>query len=99
MTVSINEESNSIIIDISGVIKGVADSQRLKDAIESIGGKGLPIRLIIRDSFAISSTIIGYLRKKIKLDGLNLSIKVGDNRLYELFEDLMLIDVFNVSKL
>lgn len=99
MTVSINEEYNDIIITVTGVIKGLTDSQRLKDAIESVSAKNKPIIINVMDSFAITSTIIGYLRKKIALDKQIISIKAKDERLYELFEELKLLEIFNVSKL
>lgn len=98
MTVSINEEYENINVTIDGVIKGLTDSQRFKDAIESVSAKNKPIVINIKDSFAITSTIIGYLRKKISLDKQSISIKAHDERLYELFEELRLLEIFNVSR-
>lgn len=99
MTISINETGEKTVINIDGLIKGVTDSQRLKDAIESIQNKQKQLEINIHDSFALNSTIIGYLRKKIGIDGLNIAVRVKDERLYELLDELQLIDIFNVSKL
>lgn len=99
MTININEDGEKIVMDVMGLIKGVTDSQRLKDAIESIQNKRKYIEINIHESFAVNSTIVGYLRKKIKIDGLSISVRVKDERLYELFDELKLLDIFNVSRL
>jgi len=98
MTISINEAGEKTVINIDGIIKGVTDSQKLKDAIESIQDRSKHIEIKINESFALNSTIIGYLRKKIKIDNLNISILVKDERLYELFDELKLVDIFSVKK-
>lgn len=99
MEISINEASSKITIDIDGVIKGVTDSQRFKDAIESIQAQNKPVEININESFAITSTIIGYLRKKIQIDKLQITLNVKDDRLYELLEELMLAEIFNAKKI
>lgn len=99
MEISINEGSGKIVVNIDGVIKGVTDSQRFKDAIESIQAQGKSIEININESFAITSTIIGYLRKKIQVDKLDVSLRVKDERLYELLEELMLAEIFNAKKI
>lgn len=98
MTISIKEQGSSIHIDVEGVIKGASDSQSIKDAVDSVSAKEQEIHLNILHSFAITSTIIGYLRKKVSSDGLNLKVKVSDSRLYELLEELNLIEALNVVK-
>jgi len=98
MTISINEAGEKTVINIDGIIKGVTDSQKLKDAIESIQDRNKHIEMKINESFTLNSTIIGYLRKKIKIDNLNISIFVKDERLYELFDELKLVDIFSVKK-
>jgi hypothetical protein len=99
MEISINEGSSKVTVNIDGVIKGVTDSQRFKDAIESVQSHKKSIEININESFAITSTIIGYLRKKIQVDKLDISLNVKDARLYELLDELMLAEIFNAKKI
>jgi hypothetical protein len=52
----------------------------------------------IKDSISITSSIIGYFTKLVQKEGVDLSIKVGDQSLMELFEDLNLVSLFKVRK-
>ena len=61
MTININEDGEKIVMDIMGLIKGVTDSQRLKDAIESIQNKRKYIEINIQDSFVYSVSILLHL--------------------------------------
>ena len=83
-------------IEINGVIKTITDAQEVIDAIKSVDGKTL--RLIVKDSFALPSSIIGYLIKKSE-EGTNVSIEVGSEILGELLDDLNLTKIFNVRKI
>jgi hypothetical protein len=99
MTVSVKETNGSIQVDIEGVIKGLGDSQSIKDAIEAIVDKEKSVSVNILDSFAITSSVIGYFRKKVQVDKMKLNIFVKDDRLYELFEELNLVSALRVKKL
>lgn len=99
MTISIHEDSTSVQINVEGVIKGTNDSQSIKDAINSVGDRHKEVHLNILDSFAITSTIIGFLRKKVQIDGLKLKINAKDDRLLELMEELSLTHALNVHKM
>lgn len=99
MTINIKENNSHIDIDISGVIKGTGHSQSIKDAINSVEDKKKIIHLNILDSFAITSTVIGFLRKKVQVDGLKIRLNVTDDRLIELMEELNLTQPLNVHKI
>lgn len=99
MTINIKENGDIVEIEVSGVIKGTGHSQSIKDAINSIEDPSKAIHLNIQDSFAITSTIIGYLRKKVQVDGIKLQVNVKDERLLELMEELNLTRSLNVHKM
>ena len=87
--------SNEIII--TGNIKSIEDSMEIKKTINTIvqdGAKNVLLR--IQDSFAMTSTVIGYLMKLVNVDKVTVSLLVGDQRLYQLFEELSLVQPFNV---
>jgi len=86
------------VITIKGNIKSVSDYQKIKEHIEGIRERERSIVLEIKDSISITSSIIGYLTKLVQKDGVDLSIKVGDASLMELFDDLNLIGLFKVRK-
>ena len=87
--------SNELII--VGNIKSIEDSMEIKEAINALQQKGAKsVQLKILDSFSMTSTVIGYLMKLVNLDKISISLVVGDNRLYQLLEELNLVQPFNV---
>lgn len=98
MTIDVKDSGAVIDVEIKGLIKGNADSQSFKDAIEPLSDKKARINVNIVDSFAITSTIIGYLRKKVHKDKMDLHIIVHHHTLYELLSELNLIDALNVTQ-
>jgi len=88
----------SNIVTISGNIKSVTDYQRIKDVIDSLIATHKSIIIEIKDSISITSSIIGYFTKLVQKEGIDLSIKVGDESLMELFDDLNLVSLFKVRK-
>ena len=87
---------NGNIIEVDGVIKTITDSQQLVDAIQAASTNGSVI-IKINDSFSLPSTVIGKLLK-MKDGGVKISLEVKDEILYELLDDLNLIEAFNVRK-
>ncbi len=83
-------------IEVNGVIKTITDAQEIIDAIKNVQGKNL--RLIVKESFALPSSIIGYLIKKNE-EGVNVNIEVTSDILAELLDDLNLTKIFNVRKI
>jgi hypothetical protein len=82
---------------ITGNIKSIQDSALIKQALSALcdqGAGALTIR--VEDSFSMTSTVIGLLMKLVNVDQLRVSVLVGDPRLYQLLEELCLIEAFNV---
>jgi len=85
-------------LTIRGNIKSIEDSTRIKDALGAIAGEaGIQIR--IPESFSLTSTVIGFLMKLVNVDKVRVTLLVGDHRLYQLLEDLSLVQPFNVRSL
>jgi len=84
-------------IEVDGVIKTINDSQMLVNAIKEASRDG-SIIVKINDSFSLPSTVIGELLK-IKDSGINVNMEVKDDILYELLDDLNLVEKFNVRKI
>jgi hypothetical protein len=84
-------------ITITGNIKSIEDSLEIKNAVNALQKRGArSILLRIQDSFSMTSTVIGHLMKLVNLDKVSVSMVVGDDRLYQLLEELSLIHPFNV---
>lgn len=92
----IEDMGNNELI-ITGNIKSVEDSIELKNTINNLVVKGSNyIQLNIKDSLSMTSTVIGFLMKLVHHEKVKLSIVVGDKRLYNLLEELSLLQQFNV---
>jgi len=84
------------IIEVNGVIKTINNSQLLVDAIKEAAKTGSVV-LKINDSFSLPSTVIGELLK-LKDNDVDITIEIKDEILYELLDDLNLVDTFNIKK-
>jgi hypothetical protein len=94
------ETSGSNELTISGNIKSIDDGKEIKDAVNTlISGGATTLNLKIHESFSMTSTVIGFLMKLVNIDQVRVSLVVGDQRLYQLLEDLCLIQAFNVRRL
>lgn len=90
---------NNSEFEIEGNIKTVDDYNTIKGAINGLSLKsGDALVLDVRDSISFPSSVIGFLMKLTKKDGIRVSVKLGDERLMELMRDLSLIELFNVKK-
>ena len=88
---------NSNELTIIGNIKSIEDSMEIKQAMNGLQQKGAKsIVLKIQDSFSMTSTVIGHLMKLVNVDKISVSLVVGDQRLYEILEELSLVQPFNV---
>jgi len=84
-------------ITIVGNIKSIEDSLEIKNAVSGLQKNGAKsILLRIQDSFSMTSTVIGHLMKLVNVDKITVSMVVGDARLYQLLEELSLVQLFNV---
>ena len=94
MEIASRQIGEEMLLEITGVIKGAGDSDKFKQEIERARSLRR-LEIIIHDSFSITSTIIGYLKKKSVIDGVNLTLKVKDKRLYDLLDELNLVEAFH----
>ena len=87
--------SNELVI--TGNIKSIEDSAEIKKAIDALVKEGATnLVLRIQDSFSMTSTVIGFLMKLVNINKVTLSTVVGDGRLYQLLEELSLVQAFNI---
>jgi len=85
-------------VTITGNIKSIGDYQTLKDTLERVVANEKSIMINIKDSISITSSVIGYLTKLVQKDDIDVQIKVGDENLYELFDEINLIQLFKVTR-
>lgn len=85
-------------VTINGNIKSVGDFQSIKSTIDDVTANNSQITLIISDSISITSSVIGYFNKLILKDGIKIDMKIGNDDLISLLDDLNLTSVFNVRK-
>ncbi len=84
---------------VIGNIKSIAHYEDIKNEIEKLLTNFEHIVIQIADSISITSSVIGLLNKlKIK-NKISLEIHITDNNLYEIFDDLNLVKLFNVKKI
>ncbi len=86
------------VVTIKGNIKTVSDYQEIKSTLDSMITTHKSITINIPDSISITSSVIGYFTKLVQKEKIDLSIKVGDSDLMELFDDLGLVSLFKVRK-
>ena len=100
MDLTLKDNGTSTDIIISGNIKSISDTDNIKFAITTAWNKDEknPINLKIDDSFIITSSVIGFLIKFIKKDKIPLTLYVKNEELYEMLEDMNLIEVLNVRR-
>lgn len=96
MEIKITQHGSEVLAEISGIIKGNADSDKFRKTIDECG-EITRLEIIVNDSFSITSTIIGYLNKKSAIKKVRVMLKIRDKRLYDLLDELSLIDVFNAT--
>ena len=94
------KSGENIVIDVVGNIKSICDGQTIKDAITKAfqDNQQAFIDLCIKDSFIITSSVIGFLIKTIKVDKILLHVSVGSEELYEMLLEMNLVDIMNVRK-
>jgi hypothetical protein len=100
LDLTLKDNGTSTDIIISGNIKSISDTDNIKFAITNTWNKDEknPINLKIDDSFIITSSVIGFLIKFIKKDKIPLTLYVKNEELYEMLEDMNLVEVLNVRR-
>ncbi len=96
---TINNPSHTSI-NIEENIKSLSDNDDIKMAIESAwnSNSDKPIEIHIIDSFIITSSVIGFLIKFIKKDKIPITIYITNGELYEMMDDMSLIQALNIKK-
>lgn len=100
MEIATKSSGTSVDIIITGVIKTILDGQSIKETVSEIYKQDAQrlINLHIKDSFIITSSIIGFLIKAIQVDKMALSVYAYSDELYTMLEDMSLIESMNVRK-
>ena len=100
MEITTKTNGQSVDIFISGIIKTISDGQSIKEAVVRVFAQDSQqlIHIHIKDSFIITSSVIGFLIKSIKIDKMELSVYVYSNELFTMLEDMNLIESMNVRK-
>ncbi len=84
-------------VTISGNIKSVSDYQSIKSTIDALAMND-SITINITDSISITSSVIGYFNKLVLKDKKNIDMRIGNEQLMELLQDLNLASIFNARK-
>ncbi|MBQ3033998.1 MAG: hypothetical protein IJD28_06430 [Deferribacterales bacterium] len=89
--------TNEIVL--SGNIKSLKDYQNIKQTVTDMIAGGVD-NIIIKtpESFSITSSVIGFFMKVIFQDHVKITLYVSDPRLFNILEDLQLIETFNVIR-
>ena len=90
--------SSTNTITLTGNIKTVNDFQDIKRSIDLITKEYKDITLNIQDSLSITSSVIGYFNKIVLKDKINLNMNIGNEKLFNLINDLNLTSVFQAKK-
>ena len=84
---------------IRGNIKSIGDYQQIRETLDRLVATQKSIVIRLEDSISIISSVIGYLTKLVQKDGIDIRIEVGNDNLYDLFEEINLLELFKVSKI
>lgn len=100
MEIVTRTNGGAIDITVVGTIKTISDGQAIKDCVKRMFEQDnqAVVNLHIKDSFIITSSVIGFLIKLIKIDKRALYVHVKSSELYSMLEDMSLIDSMNVRK-
>jgi len=90
--------TSSNTVTIIGNIKSVGDFQLIKSTIDPLKVSHNNIIIDIKDSLSVTSSVIGYLNKLVLKDKITLQVKVGNEQLITLLDELHLTEVFKARK-
>lgn len=93
----VSQSGQDIIVE--GNIKTIGNFQTIKKILETMVEESKAINIIIKDSIAITSSVIGYLTKLACKDKIDVSVYVGNNELLELLDDLGLVELLHVRRI
>lgn len=92
-------KANGNKIKISGNIKSIDHFQTILHNIETLKKNYRELEIHILDSISLTSSVIGYFSKLVHADKLSLKVLVSDMQLYDLLEDLGLVETLQVRKI
>lgn len=100
MKLTVVNGSSTTKINIEENIKSLSDNDDIKVAIENVWNTNSDklIEIHIKDSFIITSSVIGFLIKFIKKDKIPITIYITNDELYEMMDDMNLIQALNIKK-
>lgn len=99
LNVESNEHDDLIEIIVSGEIISLNDSLDIKQFILNIISKNptKKIKIIIRDSKNIPSTLLGYFLKIGYEKKSNFEIEINNKTLFDLLKKMMLLEILNAK--
>jgi len=94
--IKIESKGNKLVV--KGNIKSVEHYNDIKNNIDQIIRNQEHIIVELVDSISLTSSVIGYFTKIVNIDKINLKLYVNDEKLFELLDDLGLLQMLNVQK-
>lgn len=85
-------------IQITGNIKTVDDFQNIKRVFDNLISQNKSLVVSIPDSLSITSSVIGYFNKLVLKDGIELRLKIGNEELLSLLDDLGLTSTLKATR-
>ncbi len=100
MKLTVVSNTSTTQINIEENIKSLSDNDEIKVAIEDAWNKNSDkaIDINIKDSFIITSSVIGFLIKFIKKDKMPITLYITNDELYEMMDDMNLVQALNIKK-
>jgi hypothetical protein len=85
-------------IKIIGNIKSISNFSEIKKVVDSVATQHKKITIEIVDSLSITSSVIGYFNKLVLKDKVDVNMRIGNDQLMSLIDDLNLTSVFKARK-
>ena len=90
--------SSSNKITITGNVKSINHFSEIKSLVDGVVAQHKSIVLDIVDSLSITSSVIGYFNKLILKDNINIEMRIGNDQLFHLIDDLNLTSTFKARR-
>jgi hypothetical protein len=84
-------------VHIYGNVKSVSHFQEIKQYVDSHIQESDTITITLKDSISLVSSVIGYFNRLVQKDKKTINLVIFNQELYDLLDDLKLIDIFNVE--
>jgi len=93
----VNVVGNKIVV--KGNVKSIRDYEEIRNVIERVISRNKFVVIELVDSISLTSSVIGYLSKLVNVDDVKVELYVRDDGLYDLLDDLGLINLFRVKRI